>query len=143
MMFCKRLLRDDFLRLQGNCCGICKTYLGRKDACLDHDHEGGYRGTLCNGCNLLLGLACDSPELLRRAAKYLELPRIARFPRLPRLPLTKKQIENLKKGRNSRGRNYWKKGLNMGQRIAWALPRTKRQLETCNRNIEKFNLFRR
>ena len=39
----------------------------------DHDHAtGGFRGWLCDNCNRALGLAGDSPVLLRRLADYLE-----------------------------------------------------------------------
>lgn len=41
---------------------------------IDHDHATGKaRGLLCTKCNLLLGLALESPVTLRSAASYLEV----------------------------------------------------------------------
>lgn len=38
----------------------------------DHDHNSGnFRGWICDRCNKVLGLAKDSPLLLRRMARYL------------------------------------------------------------------------
>lgn len=40
--------------------------------CIDHDHStGAVRGLLCSGCNLTIGHAKDSVELLQSAIKYL------------------------------------------------------------------------
>lgn len=40
---------------------------------VDHDHETGrVRKLLCHNCNRALGLMKDDPELLRRAATYIE-----------------------------------------------------------------------
>ena len=40
---------------------------------VDHNHAtGNIRGLLCQGCNAALGLAKDSPEVLRNLAAYLE-----------------------------------------------------------------------
>jgi len=52
-------------------CEIC----GKRaeEICFDHCHQTGkFRGWLCHTCNRLLGLAGDSPEVLRRLAEYLE-----------------------------------------------------------------------
>lgn len=46
---------------------------------IDHDHATGkFRGLLCPDCNLTLGKMKDDPELLRRAADYLERDNEAR-----------------------------------------------------------------
>ena len=53
-------------------CAIC----GRGDEylCVDHSHSAGIvRGLLCHGCNKAVGFLHDSPDLLRKAANYLEL----------------------------------------------------------------------
>lgn len=64
---------------QGGCalCGIKEnnTIGNRKDwnFSVDHDHTSGkVRGLLCNNCNRGLGLLKDNPELLRKAANYVE-----------------------------------------------------------------------
>lgn len=57
-------------------CDICETNIPGnriKRLCVDHCHTtGNIRGLLCEGCNLGLGKFKDSPDLLRRAAEYLE-----------------------------------------------------------------------
>jgi hypothetical protein len=41
--------------------------------CVDHDHETNrVRALLHDRCNRMLGCARDNPEVLRRAAAYLE-----------------------------------------------------------------------
>lgn len=41
--------------------------------CFDHDHTTNqFRGWLCATCNSALGMAKDSPTLLRKMADYLE-----------------------------------------------------------------------
>jgi hypothetical protein len=52
-----------------------------KRLAIDHSHTNGkLRGFLCGHCNRALGLADDSPELLRKMADYLE--KGASFPSL-------------------------------------------------------------
>lgn len=52
-------------------CGICGIEDDVKH--LDHCHATGtVRGPLCQNCNRALGQFKDSPELLRKAAEYLE-----------------------------------------------------------------------
>jgi hypothetical protein len=71
------------LAAQNGRCAICETDdPGAVSWCVDHDHACcptkakccGFciRGLLCDSCNRTLGVACDSPERLRRAAEYLE-----------------------------------------------------------------------
>ena len=64
----------------GGCaiCGVTES-LGRwrgksqSNIHIDHDHASGLvRGPLCHGCNVSIGHFNDDPELLRRAAAYLE-----------------------------------------------------------------------
>lgn len=55
---------------QGGKCAICPNGLAYA---VDHCHTTGkVRGYLCSHCNLMLGHAQDNPEVLRRAAQYLE-----------------------------------------------------------------------
>lgn len=65
---------------QNNLCKICKkpeTRLWRNtntvcDLCVDHCHlTGRVRGLLCDGCNVLIARAKDSPETCEAAAEYL------------------------------------------------------------------------
>ena len=52
-------------------CEICSKKVN--EICYDHCHQTGkFRGWLCHTCNRVLGLAGDSPELLRKLAAYLE-----------------------------------------------------------------------
>lgn len=49
-----------------------------KDWQYDHDHKTNkFRGILCQGCNLSLGLAKDDPEILQGLIEYLALHRPA------------------------------------------------------------------
>jgi hypothetical protein len=58
---------------QGGKCACCEGPLELKDVKVDHDHATEkVRGLLCNDCNVLLGRAKDSVELLCRAIKYLK-----------------------------------------------------------------------
>jgi hypothetical protein len=62
-------LSDRLAQQKGVCC-IC---LNRAAVHVDHDHvTGTVRGVLCFTCNAALGQFQDDPEIIRRAADYLE-----------------------------------------------------------------------
>ncbi len=68
------------LKSQNGVCVICKqfeTKIGRggkiQPLSVDHDHKTNrVRNLLCHSCNNVIGFAKDKPEILRRAADYLE-----------------------------------------------------------------------
>lgn len=61
------------LDAQQGCCATCGGTNAGKQLDVDHDHvTGKVRGLLCRRCNLALGHAQDSPEVLRRLTEYLE-----------------------------------------------------------------------
>lgn len=65
---------EQMLVEQDGRCAICGQPPKDRRLAVDHDHETGrVRGLLCYGhCNRAIGLLRDNPELLRRAAEYLE-----------------------------------------------------------------------
>jgi len=69
---------DLMMERQDGACAIC----GATEAAasrfhsfaVDHDHETGIvRGLLCIACNRAIGLLGDDPDLLRKAALYVEV----------------------------------------------------------------------
>lgn len=75
ILFCKKCnsLKDEFER-QSGVCAICKS---KSKLNIDHDHiTGKVRGLLCTGCNIVLGYAKDSSEILNSAASYLSAAQI-------------------------------------------------------------------
>jgi hypothetical protein len=71
------LTYPDYLRMleeQQGLCAMCdRPGEGRGGLHVDHCHETGkVRGILCGSCNKGLGFLQESPELLRKAAWYLE-----------------------------------------------------------------------
>lgn len=51
----------------------CEVCGGGGKICYDHCHASGrFRGWLCTKCNVALGMAQDSPDILRKLANYLE-----------------------------------------------------------------------
>ncbi len=69
-----RLTELDYDRViseQGGKCAICQTPL--KNGQVDHEHStGAVRGILCRACNLGLGHAQDSPDVIERGVSYLQ-----------------------------------------------------------------------
>ncbi|MCF3134782.1 endonuclease domain-containing protein [Streptomyces olivochromogenes] len=62
--------RDDLIAAQGGVCCIC---LAAAPVHVDHCHETGrVRGVLCFSCNAALGQFKDRPDVIRRAAAYVE-----------------------------------------------------------------------
>lgn len=59
---------------QGGVCAVCgNACTSGKQLAVDHCHATGkVRALLCSGCNLALGRFQDDPEVLRKAADYLE-----------------------------------------------------------------------
>ena len=63
----------DLFDAQGRACAICKDSDIKGHWCTDHDHNTGkVRGILCQGCNTLIGMAKDHPQVLLDAKDYLE-----------------------------------------------------------------------
>lgn len=68
---------EDYQKLSEQQKGLCRICQSRcptgKRLAVDHCHEtGAVRGLLCSSCNNGLGRFRDSPELLNKAARYLE-----------------------------------------------------------------------
>lgn len=73
---------NDLLSSQNHKCAICNNAESWRDYrnkdkprnfCVDHDHKTGkVRGLLCGSCNVMLGRAKDSVELLQSAIDYLK-----------------------------------------------------------------------
>jgi hypothetical protein len=66
--------RSSLLKLQGNKCAICDTDIQEEGKYhVDHCHRtNSIRGVLCPNCNIMLGHAKDSTEILKSALNYLE-----------------------------------------------------------------------
>ena len=74
--------RDLLLHNQDNKCKLCDNPIqfsskpkgsSRNTAVVDHAEKPfKIRGILCGGCNTALGILGDTPEMIRRALKYVE-----------------------------------------------------------------------
>ena len=57
---------------QAGVCAVCGAPPRKRALNVDHCHmTGAVRGLLCDACNIAIGMLCDSPERLERAAAYL------------------------------------------------------------------------
>lgn len=65
---------NELLAAQDMKCAICRKEVeGDTRLHIDHDHTtGAVRGLLCSPCNLFIGMADEDPDILRRAAEYLD-----------------------------------------------------------------------
>jgi hypothetical protein len=64
---------NSLLDKQGGGCAICGKPQGVKRLHIDHDHVSKkVRGLLCHQCNLMLGTARDSADILQVAIAYIE-----------------------------------------------------------------------
>ncbi len=68
-------LRVRLMSKQGNICAICDGPPGDKHGilCMDHCHVSGrVIGLLCGTCNSAIGLLMEDPNIIRRAADYVD-----------------------------------------------------------------------
>ena len=72
---------EELLRSQGGVCAICGKFPEGTRLCVDHDHRccpretscgSCVRSLLCRKCNLVIGNANDSFEVLANAAEYVK-----------------------------------------------------------------------
>lgn len=68
---------EELLEQQGGVCAICRdTNSDGRRLHVDHCHDALHvRGLLCFRCNAVLGNVNDDPEILRKAAEYLDRDR--------------------------------------------------------------------
>lgn len=84
---------DALLSKQKNSCAICGEHSSsfKKGLAVDHCHDTGeIRGILCGTCNRWIVGATKTPELLRKAADYIEKSRTGYF-------MNPKYIKNVRK----------------------------------------------
>jgi hypothetical protein len=67
---------EEMIARQDGKCFLCLTPIPETSTgrlVVDHDHEtGAMRKAICHSCNVGLGMFYDKPELLRKAAEYIE-----------------------------------------------------------------------
>ena len=67
------LTEEEYQKMYDAQRGLCALGCGKEVTCIDHCHASGkLRKLLCRNCNLALGFFMDDPELMRRAAIYIE-----------------------------------------------------------------------
>ena len=70
------LTAKEYARLlanQGGVCAICGERPAKYRLNVDHNHKtGAVRALICHSCNRGIGYLRDSPEVLRKAANYIE-----------------------------------------------------------------------
>lgn len=67
---------EDLLKQQDGKCAICGQVDQWFGLAVDHCHgTKKVRGLLCSQCNRGIGMFRDSPDLLRKAAEYLQHPK--------------------------------------------------------------------
>lgn len=68
---------DEELKKQDNKCASCGdifTIEGNSQPRVDHDHGANeYRGIICNGCNVIIGMSDENIQVLESAIKYLKI----------------------------------------------------------------------
>lgn len=70
-----KTIRDELMAEQAGLCAICNGPPGDKHGilCMDHCHTSGkVVGLLCGPCNSAIGLLMEDPNIIRRAAEYVE-----------------------------------------------------------------------
>ena len=69
---------EQLIQQQGGQCALCrKPFAAAQQTHVDHDHTTLIvRGVLCSRCNTALGLLRDDPDLMRKAAGYVEQHRV-------------------------------------------------------------------
>lgn len=61
---------EDYLKMCEDGCALCGSH---ERLCVDHDHvTGATRSILCAECNSGIGMFNDDPDMLLRAAEYLQ-----------------------------------------------------------------------
>lgn len=67
---------NEMLQRQNGVCAVCRNPAGKRRLHVDHDHQSKkVRAILCTRCNCAIGLAKESPKILRDLAEYLEYHR--------------------------------------------------------------------